>query len=342
MKAVIFPAPHQIAVETVPDPACEEEDVVVAVTSAGICGTDLHIFRGEFDAQFPLIPGHEFHGRVVETGSAVTTVRIGDHVVIDPNLYCGRCSRCRNQQHNQCLNLAAVGVTRDGGFAEFVSVPQNACYLLPDGMTDKQAAFVEPLACVVYALRRMHVNPADRVLILGAGPMGLLLVQALRHSGASLIVVTEKQPHRAQLAQSMGANAAIISGAEQEAHLRDLAPEGFDIVIDATGIPKVIENGFKQLKPRGTFLQFGVTPNDAQITLSPYDIFRKDWTILGSFALSYTFQPAIDWLHYGVINVEPLVSHTVPMEDFAEVFGMFGDGHTLKVHILITEQSAKA
>lgn len=335
MKAVRFPAPHQIAVETVPDPTYGDHDVIVAVTSAGICGTDLHIFRDEFGATFPLIPGHEFHGRVVEVGSAVTTVRVGERVVIDPNLYCGICSRCRNEQHNQCLNLAAVGVTRDGGFAEYVSVPQSACYPLPDGMTDKQAAFVEPLACVVYALRRMRVQPADRVLILGAGPMGLLLVQALRHSGASLLVVTEKQPHRAELARSMGANAAVLAGSEQAAHLRDLAPEGFDIVIDATGVPKVIESGFAHLKPRGTFLQFGVTPNNAQITVSPYDIFRKDWTILGSFALSYTFQPAIDWLHYGVIDAEPLVSHVVPMDDFAEVFGMFGSGQTLKVHLTI-------
>lgn len=333
MKAVVFPAAEMISVRHVPDPAYGPDEVVVAVQSAGICGTDLHIYRNEYMSVFPLIPGHEFHGRVVEVGASVTTLRVGDRVAVDPNLYCGKCSRCRNEQFNQCLNLVAVGVTRDGGFAEYVNVPERACYPIPDSMTDSQAAFVEPLACVVYALRRMHVNPADRVLILGAGPMGLLLIQALRHHGASLLVVTEKQPHRARIAETLGANVAVAADSEQGARLKDLAPDGFDIVIDATGVPAVIENGFRHLKPRGQFLQFGVAPTTATITLSPYDIFRNDWKIIGSFALSYTFQPAIDWLHYGVIDVEPLVSHTVPMDDFVEVFDMFAKGQTLKVHL---------
>ncbi|MDX2162039.1 MAG: zinc-dependent alcohol dehydrogenase family protein [bacterium] len=337
MKAVVFPAAETIDVTTVPDPTCGPDDVIIAVKSAGICGTDLHIYRNEYMSAFPLIPGHEFHGRVVEVGANVTTTRVGDRVVVDPNLYCGKCSRCRNEQANQCLNLQAVGVTRAGGFAEYVTVPERACYPLPDGMTDAQAAFVEPLACVVYALRRTRVGPADRVLILGAGPMGLLLVQALRHNGASLIAVTEKQPHRAQMAEALGANAAVIAGSEQAARLRELAPEGFDLVIDATGVPAVIENGFRHLKPRGQFLQFGVAPTTATITISPYEIFRNDWTIIGSFALCYTFQPAIDWLRFGVIDIAPLVSHTVPMDDFAEVFEMFGKGQTLKVHIGIGE-----
>jgi 2-desacetyl-2-hydroxyethyl bacteriochlorophyllide A dehydrogenase len=333
MKAVVFTAAESIRVTNVPDPTCGPDDVVVAVRSAGICGTDLHIYRNEYMSSFPLIPGHEFHGRVVEAGANVTTTRVGDRVAIDPNLYCGKCIRCRNEQSNQCLNLQVVGVTRAGGFAQYVSVPERACYSIPDQMTDRQAAFVEPLACVIYALRRTRVHPADRVLILGAGPMGLLLVQALRHSGASLITVTERQPHRAAMAQGMGAYAAVTADSAQEANLRDLAPDGFDLVIDATGIPAVIENGFKHLRPRGTFLQFGVAPTHQRITLSPYDIFRNDWTIIGSFALCYTFQPAIDWLTYGVIDVDPLVSHSVPMDDFAEVFDMFARGQTLKVHL---------
>jgi 2-desacetyl-2-hydroxyethyl bacteriochlorophyllide A dehydrogenase len=333
MKAVVFPKSQELQIQTIDDPTCASDEVVIEVRSCGICGTDLHIFRAEYMSDFPLIPGHEFHGKVIEVGKDVSNLKIGDRVTADPNLYCGKCSRCRNEQSNQCLNLSVVGVTRSGAFAEYVAVPERACYPIPDHLTDTQAAFIEPLACVVYALRRMRVYPADRVLIIGSGPMGLLLVQALRASSASLITVLEKQEHRLTMAQSMGANATVQAGEGQTARLRELSPEGFDVVIDATGVPAVIQNAFNYLKPRGQFLQFGVAPMGAKIEIEPYAIFRYDWTLIGSFALCYTFQASIDWLANGVIDVAPLVSHTVPMNDFAELFDMFGKGQTLKVHI---------
>ena len=333
MKAIVFPKTQEIDIQQVDDPQCADDNVVVEVTSCGICGTDLHIFKGEYMSDFPLIPGHEFHGKVVEVGKNVSQYKVGDRVTVDPNLYCGKCSRCRNEQSNQCLNLSVVGVTRSGGFAEYVTVPERACYPIPDSLSDTQSAFIEPLACVVYALRRMRVNPADRVLIIGAGPMGLLLIQALRHSGASLITVLEKQEHRLQLAKGMGANSVVSAGKDQDKELKEISSAGFDIVIDATGVPAVIQNAFNYIKPRGQFLQFGVAPMGAKIEIEPYAIFRYDWQIIGSFALCYTFQPAIDWLAHGVIDVEPLVSHTVPMAEFSRVFNMFDNGETLKVHI---------
>lgn len=341
MKAIIFPESKQLELQRVDDPTCGVNDVIIEIKSCGICGTDLHIYNGEYFSDFPLIPGHEFHGRIVEVGKDVSSLKIGDRVAVDPNLYCGKCSRCRNEQANQCLNLSAVGVTRSGGFAEYVSVPQQACYPIPDSLMDTQAAFIEPLACVVYALRRMRVHPADRVLIIGAGPMGLLLVQALRHSGASLVTILEKQEERLGMAGGMGANSLVTAGAEQDEHLKSISPEGFDIVVDATGVPAVIQNAFNYLKPRGQFLQFGVTPMGAKIEIEPYLIFRNDWSIIGSFALCYTFKPAIDWLAHGVIDVNPLVSHTVGIKQFGEVFDLFGKGQTLKVHIDIASSYLK-
>jgi threonine dehydrogenase-like Zn-dependent dehydrogenase len=148
------------------------------------------------------------------------------------------------------------------------------------------------------------------VLIFGAGPMGLLLVQALRHSGASQVVAVEKQPDRLALASQLGATATVAAGPEQTEALRELAPYGFSVVVDATGVPSVIEQAFSYLKRRGQFLQFGVAPKGAIISLSPYDVFQYDWTIIGSFALCYTFQPAIAWLIEGVVDVDPLISHT--------------------------------
>lgn len=182
-------------------------------------------------------------------------------------------------------------------------------------------------------MKRIHVLPADPVLILGAGPMGLLLVQALRRMGASYVAVVEKQPARLELAKAMGASFAVPVGPDQDAALQEIAPRGFGVVIDATGVPAVIEGAFRYLRPRGTFLQFGVAPNHARVSISPYDIFRNDWTIIGTFALCYTFLPAIDWLASGAIDIAPLVSHVAPMQDFANVFHQFAAGQTLKVHV---------
>ena len=334
MRAVVFPEAETFSVERVADPAPAPDEVVVEVAACGICGTDIHIYHNEYMSDFPLIPGHEFSGRVVEVGRDVTGYTVGERVTVDPNLYCGRCDFCRNEQANHCTNWQGIGITRGGGFAQYVSAPARAVYRLPDSLSDKQAAFIEPLACVVHALKRFRIWPADSILVFGSGPMGLLLLQALRHSGASRVVMVDKQPDRLALAQRFGAAATVTAGAEQAEALRELAPRGFNVVIDATGVPAVIEQAFNYLRPRGQYLQFGVTPSTAKVSVSPYDIFHNDWTIIGSFALCYTFLPAIEWLAHGVVDVTPLVSHTVPMAQFGDVFHQFEAGKTLKVHIM--------
>ncbi len=333
MKAIIFPQPGRIALESLEDPACGPDEVVVKVANSGICGTDIHIFRGEYESDFPLIAGHEFGGEIVEAGPQSKGFRLGDRVVVDPNLYCTRCDYCRDHQANHCANWQGIGVTRSGGFAEYVNVPARAAYKVAADFSDAKLAFVEPLACVIWALRRIHVNPADRVLIFGCGPMGLLLLQALRQSGAADVTMVEKQAERIRLAQKLGASTAVQANGSPAEALRDMAPQGFDLVVDATGLPAVIESAFAHLKPRGQFLQFGVTPMDARISLNPYDIFRNDWTIIGSFALCYTTLPAIRWLEQDRIEVESLVSHTLPLSEFEAGFRQFLAGDTLKVHL---------
>jgi 2-desacetyl-2-hydroxyethyl bacteriochlorophyllide A dehydrogenase len=334
MQAVVFTAPETAVIERIPDPACKPDEVVVQVAATGICGTDLHIYRNEYMSDFPVIPGHEFGGVIVEAGKDVTDFRIGERVAVDPNLYCGHCYFCRNEQSNHCLNWQGVGITRPGSFAQYVAAPARAAYRLPDSLTDAQAAFIEPVSCVVHAMKRLRVWPADEVLIFGAGPMGLLLVQVMRHNGASQVVVVEKQPDRLALARRLGATAAITAGTDQAEALKEQAPYGFAIVIDATGVPAVIEQAFNYLKPRGQYLQFGVAPNNATVKVSPYDIFHKDWTIIGSFALCYTFQAAIAWMANGVVDVNPLISHSLPLSGFLPVFQSFAAGQTLKVQLL--------
>jgi len=163
MQAVVFPQPETIALERVADPTPADDEVVVQVARCGICGTDVHIFRNEYMSTFPLIPGHEFGGTVVAAGRAVTDVRVGDRVAVDPNLYCGRCDFCRNEQANHCRNWQGVGVTRPGGFAEYVAVPARACYRLPAEMSDLQAGSGRragrPRARRVWRGRGRHRHP---------------------------------------------------------------------------------------------------------------------------------------------------------------------------------------
>ncbi len=334
MHAVVFQSVENISLEQVPDPVCAPDEVVVQVKRTGICGTDLHIYRNEYMSNFPVIAGHEFGGTIVEVGKAVADLSVGDRVAADPNLYCGHCYFCRNQQANHCLNWQGVGITRPGAFAEYVAVPARACYRLPDSLNDAQAAMIEPLSCVIHALNRLRVYSGDEVLIFGSGPMGLLLTQSLRSSGASQVVVVEPQAERLALARELGATTVVPAGPEQQNILRGLAPHGFAIVVDATGVPEVIEQAFDYLKPSGQYLQFGVAPKTASIRLRPYDVFRHDWTIIGSFALYYTFQQAIAWMASGVVDVARLISHTLPLDQFEVGFRAFAIGKTLKVHLL--------
>ncbi len=334
MKALVKSRPERgLWLESVAVPTAGPNEVLIKVSKAGICGTDLHIFRNEYLSAFPLIAGHEFVGRVVEVGKDVAWLRRGDRVAVDPNLYCGECYFCRQEQSNHCLNWQGVGITRPGAFAEYVAVPARACYQLPEDITDTQGAFIEPLSCVIHALKRLRVWPGDEALIFGAGPMGLLLVQALQRSGCSRIAVVEKEEDRRELALGMGAQAAIPEDPDVPRELVDAAPHGYAIVVDATGVPEVIQQAIRFLKPRGQYLQFGVAPRGATVQWEPYTLFHKDLTILGSFALCYTFQPAIAWLANRVVNIEPLVSHVLPLAQFQQGFRSFAEGKTLKVHL---------
>lgn len=330
MKAVVFDAVGSLDVREVADPTPQPDEVVLRVTQAGICGTDLHIFRGEYMSTFPLIPGHEFVGEVVAVGRDVRSIAVGARVVGDPNLSCGDCEFCRSLQPNHCRRWQGVGVTRAGAFAEYVALPARAVYPIPDAIDDVAAAFIEPLACVVYALSRIRVRAGDDVLIYGGGPMGLLLTQALRRVGGARLTIVEPNAARAALARRVGADEVL---SPTQAASLPTEPGRFPIVVDATGLPRVIERALDPLRPGGTYLQFGVAPIGAHAAWEPYRIFRNDWTIVGSFALSQTFAPAIRWLEGGAIDVAPLVSHVLPLHEFADGFAAFADGRTLKVHV---------
>lgn len=317
MQAARMEAPGQINVSDVAEPRVEENDVLVGVRAAGVCGTDLHIFHGEYEAQYPLTPGHEFSGEVVAVGAEVRGFRVGDRVTVDPNVPCNRCENCKRNAPNQCTSLQALGVTRDGGFAELVVAPESNVFHI-GSMSFEQAAMVEPLACVVWGLERLRVDAGERVLVMGAGPMGCLILQAVKARGASQVVVVDRASRRLELAASLGATDVVMAGEDQDRTLRDLAPSGFDVVVDATGIPQVIEKAFDFVRARGRVWLFGVAPVGSEVRVPPYEIFRKDLTVVGSFAVNKTFPQSIALIESGIVRVEALVSHRLPLAHAVE------------------------
>lgn len=327
MKAVCFERPYHVAVVEVPTPAVGPEDVLIRVEAAGVCGTDLHLYVGEFDPKYPLVPGHEFSGVVVEVGGSVTRFKPGDRVSVDPNLYCDHCHYCRRELQNHCENWEAIGVTRAGGFAEYVVAPEQSVYSIGD-LSFAEGAFIEPLACVVYGQQRARIRLGDTILIVGAGPIGLLHLQLAKRAGASQVTVMDLKEERLKLAHSMGADHIVASGSGEAAAklLREISPYGFDLVIDATGVPAVVENALTYVAKGGKLLIFGVCPNDSVIRVNPYEIFRRDLEIIGSFAVRKSFQAACDLLQAGALDVKPLIGATVNLDDFPAALELMRQG----------------
>lgn len=334
MKAAVIDKPGSVAIREVPAPTPGPGEVVVQVAACGICGTDKHIYAGAFLSRYPLIPGHEFSGTIAEVGPGVTAPQPGDRVAVDPSLFCGACDYCLKRQGNHCRDWGAIGDTTDGAFAEYVKAPARNCYALPDGISFEEAAMIEPLSCVIWGQQRLRAQPGDSVLLLGAGPMGLLWTQMLRHGNASRIVVTDLHEPRLALARRLGASATVPAGPDRRDRLRALAPDGFDIVIDATGVPAVIEAGIEHTRPMGKILVFGVCPPGSTIAIDPFQVYHKDLTILGSMALNYTFAPAVAMLAAGAIDLKPLLSHALPLAEFARGLALAGGPDSAKVQIV--------
>lgn len=318
MRAVIFESAGRVALKTVPCPDPPPDGVLIRVKACGLCGTDVHLYRGEFPAQYPLIPGHEFAGVIAEVGSQVKGWRVGERVIADPNIACGECYFCRIGQPNHCLQHAAVGVTQDGAFAEFVAVPARNVYRIGENLSFEEAAMVEPLSCVVYGLHRLDLQSGDQVLIMGAGPIGLLLLQGCRYGGAASVTIVDIDPARLQLAQSLGATQTALPAEVERLH--EEAPYGYDAVVDATGVPSVVESCLRYVKSGGKLLLFGVCPEGSKISISPFEIYRRDIQIIGTFALRHSFDPALALIQNGVVRVKPLLRPMLALDEIPSVF----------------------
>ena len=322
MQAAVFKQPGQpMVVESVADPSPEPNELVVKVKYCGICGTDLHSTReGPAALACDSILGHEFVGEVVEVGASVQREwRVDDRVCALPFLACGACVSCVNGRPFECLQLKCIGIDQPGGFAEYVKTGSSETIALPDELEMEQAALIEPLAVGLHAVRVAGLQVGQRVLITGAGPIGLAVAIWARFLGAREVVVSEFVPPRQRLAERLGANHIIDPSQDLAAQFADATGGEPDLIFECVGAPGLLQQCIELAPRRGKIVPVGVC--EQPDTILPFPALIKELQI--QFAIAYTradFETVIAMLAQGRVDATPLVTDTVSLEDMPAAF----------------------
>jgi 2-desacetyl-2-hydroxyethyl bacteriochlorophyllide A dehydrogenase len=342
MKAAVFHSPGDLRIEEVKKPTIGPDEVLVSPRSVGICGSDNHIYAGHWKVETPLILGHEFTGEVVVTGAEVRDFKPGDRVVVEPAITCGKCYYCNALDTNNyfCENRPTIGFTQDGAFAELVKIPEKGLHHLPDELDFERGAFVEPLACALRGSDRSKVQSGDYVVILGAGPIGLLLLMLTRLRGASRIVISETNKSRRDMAVQLGADLALDP---RESDLHHVSREFFhgrdaDVVIEAVGSRKTVEQAFTLTRPGGRVCIVGLCPQGTPVAIpDAFEAFYiKELTIVGSSCSPRgTFERAIRLLESQRIDVAPFITHRFSLDDTGKALALVSEGGEPAIKILI-------
>jgi 2-desacetyl-2-hydroxyethyl bacteriochlorophyllide A dehydrogenase len=318
MQAVVISSPQKIHCSETERPKPGPDEVLVRVMASGICGTDVHIYRGEYLGDYPVTPGHEFSGVVEKTGSDVAGFRPGDRIAVEPNISCDRCVNCLNNRQNFCLNGQAVGVTRPGAMAQLVTAPEKNVFPIGE-LSFEQAAFMEPLSCVIHGIQKTGLRMGDRVAVVGSGPIGILLLECARALGASSVTMVDTNGERLTYAEAHKASKTHQS-------LNDLPEDHFDVVIDATGSPAVMARLPEFVRYGGGLLLFGVAPRGETMEIEPFLVFRKGLTIVSSYTSLRNSWQALDLLQSGQVSVEGLVTHRLALEEMEQGINLITSG----------------
>jgi D-arabinitol dehydrogenase (NADP+) len=338
MKAVVYDEPGHFQVRQLPVPQPGAGELLLRVLVAGVCGTDLHLHAGEFGPTYPLTPGHEFVGEAVAVGPGVDQDLAGHRFVVDNTASCGRCVECRRARPAFCRNLVAQGVNAPGGFAEFVLTSADRCFPVDD-LDPEVAVFSEPVACVIHGLDVLALQPGADVLLFGAGPTGQILTQLLARTTAGRLIVAAPTQAKLDLAKADGADHTVLldrqAPARSVTELRAFAPDGFDVVIDATGAPAVLAQSLPLTRTGGTIFVYGMTPEAAVWPLAPYEVFRRELTIKGSFAQQFSFDRALAALRTGRVNPSALISKRFGLDDYGSALAAVGDSAVVKAVLVL-------
>lgn len=335
MKASRFLGNKTFAVADLPTPHAGPGELVLRNQVCGVCGTDVHIYHGEpgsADVNPPVVLGHEYSGEVVEVGKGVTGFAVGDHVTVDPNIYCGHCAYCQNGKKQLCPSMEAIGVTRDGGFAQYSRIPASQAFKLEPTVPWEAAAMAEPLACCLHGIDLAGIQVGDKVCVVGGGAIGLLMVQLAKLSGASQIVLSEPNEKRRQVGLQLGANAALdpTRPDAQEAFAQVL-DGGANVVIECVGNVPAVKSAFQFAGKGATVLLFSVPKVDATFDLPLFDVYKKELTIKGSFVNPDTHARAVALINSGKVDFGPIITHRFPLDQLPEAIAMQMSDASIKV-----------
>lgn len=335
MKASRFLGNKTFAVADLPTPHAGPGELVLRNQVCGVCGTDVHIYHGEpgsADVNPPVVLGHEYSGEVVEVGEGVTAFAVGDHVTVDPNIYCGHCAYCQNGKKQLCPSMEAIGVTRDGGFAQYSLIPAAQAFKLEPTVPWEAAAMAEPLACCLHGIDLAGIQVGDKVCVVGGGAIGLLMVQLAKLSGASQIVLSEPNEKRRQVGLQLGANTALdpTRPDAQEAFAQVL-DGGANVVIECVGNVPAVKSAFQFAGKGATVLLFSVPKVDATFDLPLFDVYKKELTIKGSFVNPDTHARAVALINSGKVDFDPIITHRFPLDQLPEAIAMQMSDASIKV-----------
>ena len=322
MKAVVYDAPKQYSVKEVPTPEPGPGEVRIKVDQVGVCGTDVHIHHGDFGAVFPLTPGHELVGTIDALGEGTGRFAVGEQVTVNPNVYCGTCDYCLAGRLILCSDMKGLGSNFPGFFAEYATVREDLVFSV-EGIHPDTAVFTEPAACAMHGLETLQIRPGATALVFGAGPTGLLLAQLIRSGGAASVTVAAPTPFKLETAKALGVDQTIlIDRADMEANRARLldasGADGYDYVVEATGSTEIGNICVPLTRNGGTVLVYGVTRADETVSFHPFDVFRREITIKGSFAEMTSFGAAIRALRSGRARTDGIITHRFSLDDYGK------------------------
>lgn len=322
MKAAVYHGKEDVRVEEVPLRKLAANEVRIRVKYCGVCGTDIHIYQGDggsFEVNPPLIPGHEFSGVVSEVGEDVTQVKVGDHVSGDPNDMCGECYFCKSGRQNFCTNNIGIGTTQDGGFAEYVVMREKQVYKVPKDMDFMVAAMTEPIACCLHGMDLCKIRLGSTVLVMGGGPIGMIMLQLAKQAGASKVILSEPVQEKREMALRLGATKTINPLEEDIDKVLGEYSDNVDVVIECVGSTRTQADAIRLAGKGGVVMFFGLASPEDSFPLKPDDVFKKELTITSSFINPYTFDRAIQVLSTGQIELKELITTIVSLDELPKV-----------------------
>ncbi|MCC8161665.1 MAG: zinc-dependent alcohol dehydrogenase family protein [Lachnospiraceae bacterium] len=323
MKAAVYYGKKDIRVTDVPIREVGKDDVLIRVKYCGVCGTDIHIYNGDGGSSEvvpPLIPGHEFSGIIESVGDEVTKFKKGDRVSVDPNSLCGECYFCRNAMPHFCEDHIGIGTTLDGAFSEYITVPASMVYRISNQISFLEAAMAEPLSCCLHGLDLCEIQSGDTVLIIGGGPIGMIMLQLARHAGAGQLILSEPVPEKREMAVRLGADLVIDPVNENLQEVLSQKCKNVDKVIECVGSVKLIEQALECAGKGATVMMFGLAAPGESLPLKPDMVFKKELKITSSYVNPYTFERALKLLENHRIDVTGIISEIIDLDHISEAF----------------------